>query len=246
MQKIRYAFLDTWRGLTLWSMFAYHFSWDLVNLYGKNWSFYNGVGGYIWQQSICWSFIFLSGFCFPLGRQTVRRGCVVLAAGCLVTLATLLFNPREPIYFGVLTLLGSAMLLTCALQRGLCRLTPGWGLGLSLLCFVCTRDINGGYLGFEGWELLQLPPSWYQAGLAATYLGFQDVHFSAPDYFSLLPWYFLYTAGYYAQGMLQRQGRLPAFFTRGLAPFSWWGRHSLVWYLLHQPVFLGVLALYCS
>ena len=63
-QKVsRLAGLDTIRGITLLSMMLYHTCWDLVFLFGKKIPGYSGFGGYVWQQSICWTFILLAGFC---------------------------------------------------------------------------------------------------------------------------------------------------------------------------------------
>ena len=108
----RYALLDELRGLDLVSMMLYHGCWDLVNLFGIQANWYYGLPGHLWQQSICWVFILLSGFCVQLGHHTMRRGAQVFGAGALVTAVTLLFMPEDKVVFGVLTLLGSAMLLT--------------------------------------------------------------------------------------------------------------------------------------
>ena len=70
----RIASLDALRGLTLVSMIAYHACWDLVYLFHADWDWYRGTGAYIWQQSICWTFILLSGFCFSLGRRRPPEG----------------------------------------------------------------------------------------------------------------------------------------------------------------------------
>ena len=69
----RYALLDSLRGLTLLSMIAYHAVWDLVYLY--HFPFVGCLGRVVgvWQQSICWTFILLAGFCRPLGRRPLRR-----------------------------------------------------------------------------------------------------------------------------------------------------------------------------
>ena len=115
----RLAGLDTIRGITLLSMMLYHTCWDLVFLFGKKIPGYSGLGGYVWQQSICWVFILLSGFCVQLGHHTLRRGAQVFGAGALVTAVTLLFMPEDRVIFGVLTLLGSAMLLTGLLEKPL-------------------------------------------------------------------------------------------------------------------------------
>ena len=61
--------LDSLRGLTLFSMIAYHLCWDLVYLRGLPWAWYNGFWAYIWQQSICCTFILLSGYCCQASRH---------------------------------------------------------------------------------------------------------------------------------------------------------------------------------
>ena len=69
----RYALLDELRGLDLVSMMLYHGCWDLVNLFGIQADWYYGLPGHLWQQSICWVFILLSGFCVQLGHHTLRQ-----------------------------------------------------------------------------------------------------------------------------------------------------------------------------
>ena len=91
----RYALLDELRGLDLVSMMLYHGCWDLVKLFGIQANWYYGLPGHLWQQSICWVFILLSGFCLPLGHHPFRRGAVVFGAGALVTAVTLLFLPED-------------------------------------------------------------------------------------------------------------------------------------------------------
>lgn len=131
----RYRLLDELRGLDLISMMLYHGMWDVVFLFGVAQKWYTGRPGFVWQQSICWVFLLLSGFCLPLGHHPFRRGAVVFGAGALVTAVTLLFLPEEVVWFGVLTLLGSAMLLTAALDPLLRRVPPAVGVALSALLF---------------------------------------------------------------------------------------------------------------
>ena len=59
--RFRSGTLDSLRGLTLFSMIAYHLCWDLVYLRGLPWAWYNGFWAYIWQQSICCTFILKPG-----------------------------------------------------------------------------------------------------------------------------------------------------------------------------------------
>lgn len=189
----RYALLDELRGLDLVSMMLYHGCWDLVNLFGIQADWYYGLPGHLWQQSICWVFILLSGFCVQLGHHTLRRGAQVFGAGALVTAVTLLFMPEDRVVFGVLTLLGSAMLLTGLFEKPLRQISPAAGLAVSAVLFALTRNVSAGYLGF-GSLRLWLPQTLY-ANYVTAYFGFYPWWFYSTDYFALLPWLFLFWAG---------------------------------------------------
>ena len=116
--------LDSLRGLTLVSMMAYHACWDLVYLYGMPWDWYRSFWAYAWQQSICCTFILLSGYCWQMGRHPLRRGLMSFCGGAAVSLVTLAVMPEEPVRFGVLTFLGAAALLTVPLRPFLDRVPP--------------------------------------------------------------------------------------------------------------------------
>ena len=55
-------------------MIVYHACWDLVYLYRLDWDWYRSFWAYAWQQSICCTFILLSGYCWQMGRHPLRRG----------------------------------------------------------------------------------------------------------------------------------------------------------------------------
>ena len=192
----------------------------------------------MWQQSICWVFILLSGFCLPLGHHPFRRGAVVFGAGALVTAVTLLFLPEDVVWFGVLTLLGSSMLLTAALDPLLRRVPPAVGVAVSALLFWATYPTMNGFWNLPGGRLA-LPQALY-VSYPTAYLGFMPKSFFSTDYFPLLPWLFLFWAGYFLHHLVGR-GRLAPLRRSVCPPLGWMGRHSLVLYLLHQPVILGVL-----
>lgn len=181
----RYALLDELRGLDLVSMMLYHACWDMMFLFGIWMDWYAGMPGRLWQQTICWVFILLSGFCAPFGRHMLRRGVTVFAAGALVTAVTLVFMPGGRVIFGVLTFLGTAMLLTGVLEPLLKKVMPAVGLAVSAVLFAVCYPVGLGWVGRARMEPL-------------------------------------------------RRSVCPA--------LGWMGRHSLLLYLLHQPVIYGVLS----
>jgi len=194
----RYALLDELRGLDLVSMMLYHACWDMMFLFGIWMDWYIGWPGRLWQQSICWVFILLSGFCVPLGHRTLKRGAQVFAAGALVTVVTLVFMPEDRVVFGVLTFLGSAMLLTGVLEPLLKKIPPAAGLAVSAVLFALTYHLDERWLGFGGLRLA-LPDAWY-ANYFTAFFGFLPFDFYSTDYFALLPWLFLFWAGYFLPG----------------------------------------------
>ena len=235
----RLAGLDTIRGITLLSMMLYHTCWDLVFLFGKKIPGYSGLGGYVWQQSICWTFILLAGFCWSLGSHHLKRGLIVFGSGILITFVTLLVMPESRVIFGVLTLIGSCMLLLIPMEKLLLKLCAEIGLAGSFLLFLLFRNVNTGYLGFENWNILKLPDGFYE-NLFTTYLGFPQKGFFSADYFSLLPWFFLFLTGFYLYQLVQKNHMMEKLFSWRVPGFDVIGRHSLLIYLLHQPVVFGI------
>lgn len=250
----RLALLDCIRGITLISMILYHACWDAVYLAGADWPWYLNRGSYIWQQSICWTFIFLSGFCVPFSKRLLRRGLTVFGAGALVMLVTNIFLPEDRVVFGVLTLIGSCMLLMIPVRKimepnGNAAVLCAAGAVLFILC----KDINGGEIGtgmlhrilpvIPGWTVT-VPVVLYR-NLVTAYLGFPPADFYSTDYFSVLPWAFLYLSGYALHLILRDAGVLDMdFFKTDIKPLSFMGRHSLLIYLLHQPVLYLYVLLY--
>ena len=236
MAHLREPGLDTLRGVTLVSMIAYHACWDLVYLFGMDWPWYGSFGAYLWQQSICWTFILLSGYCVQMGRHRLRRGLMAFGGGALVSLATTLVMPEGRVFWGVLSLLGAAVLLTIPLEPLLGRIPPRAGLAGSFLLFLLLRDVDRGALGFEGIALCPLPEGLYRSDFTAIF-GFPPADFFSTDYFPLLPWVFLFLTGYFLYRLRPEEGRGG----RRLPVVTALGRHSLIVYLVHQPVLYGLL-----
>ena len=242
--KQRLHLLDALRGFTLIHMIAFHGLWNLVFLFGIRMDWYTGTPGYLWQQWICWTFILLSGFCFQLSRNHLKRGLLVFGGGLLVTAATCIAMPDSRIVFGVLTCIGSCMLLLIPAEKLLKKVPAVVGLALSFGLFLLLRNVNDRSLGFEGWVICPLPESLYQ-NLLTAYLGFPPRGFFSTDYFPLLPWFFLFVTGYFLFRLLDTKNLNERLFAKGKVPvLNWLGRHSLIVYLLHQPLLYGLCLLF--
>lgn len=235
--KERYHLLDGLRGLTLISMILYHGLFDLVELYGVSVKWFWKTPGYVWQQSICWTFILLSGFCWRLGKAPLKRGIIISLCGIVITIVTFLFMSSERILFGILTFTGAAMLSLIPLA-GVLQKIPAWAgfIGSGLLFFL-TRNVNRGLWGFESVVLGRFPDGLYR-GTLMTALGFPEPGFFSGDYFSFLPWIFLYLCGYFLYGILMEQETVKRLLLHRAGCLEWIGRYSLPIYMLHQPALI--------
>ncbi|MBQ9348566.1 MAG: DUF1624 domain-containing protein [Oscillibacter sp.] len=239
-------------------MMLYHAAWDLVYGFGVPWTWYGSYGAYLWQQSICWTFLLLSGYCFHLGRRRLRRGLLVSGGGLLVSAAMLLFMPENRVFWGVLSLLGAAVLLTIPLDRYFQKIPASAGAAGSFALFLLTRSVPGHTLGL-GWLVERFPasrfgtaslaaalslrlPDWLYRNDWTAVFGFPHAAFYSTDYFPLLPWLFLFWTGYFLY-RLRPPAALP-FARLHLPILTALGRRSLLVYLLHQPVIYGVLTLW--
>lgn len=216
------------------SMVLYHGTWDLVYLFGFPWAWYGETAAFLWQQSICWGFIFLSGFCLSLGKSGKKRGLLVFLLSFGLTATTFLAMPEMPVIFGVLSLIGFSMLLVGALRPYLEKIPAIFGfIGSFLLFFASYRipDMNIGQ-GLSG-----------GISYVAAFFGFPNAYFVSSDYFPVVPWLFLFLAGFYAYGLWGTKVKDLSLAKRKIPVFSFLGRHALLLYLLHQPVIFGILYL---
>jgi uncharacterized membrane protein len=238
MTPVRYRLIDTIRALAIVNMVAFHFCYDLFVVYGLSPSFPFTAPARIWERLICCTFIFVSGISLNLSRHACRRGLIVNACGVAITLVTWLLMPSEIILFGVLNLIGASMILVFALRRTLERLAPIPGSIISFALFAFTYGIPDGFLGFFRISLVKLPDFLYSTPYFA-FLGFPGSGFRSSDYFPLLPWIFLFLCGWYLWRAIPEKTRAAAF-TKGCRPLDFIGRHSLLIYLVHQPLLFGI------
>ena len=239
MQSKRIWQVDALRGLALLHMLAYHALYDWVYLFGHDVPWYDiyAPGCHVWQQYICWSFILLSGYCAATARSLLRNGLVVAGCAAVLTVVTAVAMPSEAIWWGVLHLNASAVLLAWVLRPVWQRLPAAVALAGCAAGFLLTNALPWGYLGFEGLRLVRLPAAWYHPNLF--WLGLPDLgRFASADYFPLLPWVFLFGVGLFAARLWRPAPAQPP---RVLRPLCAVGGRTLFVYMLHQPVLYAVL-----
>ena len=240
---MRYHLLDAIRGLALLGMILYHFCYDLTDIFNVSLEWFSGQGIYYWQRINCSVFIILSGICAHFSRHLLKRGLTVSLWGAAISLFTLLFMPEQQILFGILTFLGLMMIFTALAQPLLqySKKEPRFFLALALVLFLISYYVPQGYFNFI-FQQVPIPDSWHNLSFFSNLLGFKTEQFSSADYFPLLPWSFLYLSGYFFWLLLKPDRRR----LLGLKiPFlSFIGRHSLLIYLVHQPLIYALLSLY--
>lgn len=230
----RYNFIDVLRAAAIISMIIYHLCYDIFVVYEVYPDFWKEPPVLIWERSICFLFIIVSGMSLHFSHHPYRRGIIVNLCGFAVTAATVVFMPSEQIWFGVLNLIGCGMIVTYALRRPLDRLNPLVGMGACIAGYALTCRITRGFLGFFSIPLIVLPDALYASPYLA-FLGFPSQDFHSSDYFPLIPWLFLYLFGWYLWRFIKARGR-DDMLRYDIPALSRIGRHSLVIYLVHQPL----------
>lgn len=185
--KQRLPFIDLIRGITIIEMISYHFLWDLVYLYNADIPWYKSHGAYIWQQSICWTFILLAGFSWHLGKKHMKRGLWAFGGGVVVSLVTAIVLPNDRVRYGVLTLIGSCILIWILLDKVLKKIPAGVGVSVSFVLFLILRS-------WTKQDPIQLSDNllnvtWLKSVLA--YIGFPQAGLFIYRLFSVAPMDFL-------------------------------------------------------
>lgn len=232
-ENSRWHLIDTLRGIMLISMIFYHALYDLVCIWGINLNWFHGSISNIWQLSICSSFILISGFSWQLGKNHFKRGIIVYCCGILITAVTSLVIPQERIIYGILTFIGLMMLVMIPLNKILKKLNYKVGILIFVLLFLLTYNINNHYIGFSKWNLA-IPDVLYKFGWL-TIFGFPSDNFISSDYFSLIPWMFMYITGYYMYFPMSNIKNSKILKLK-LPIINFLGKNTLIIYLIHQPI----------
>jgi uncharacterized membrane protein len=148
----------------------------------------------------------------------------IFGLGVLITIVTYLLIGEGFIFFGVLHCIGASIIIA-PLFFGRVRTGLFAAIGI-LAAGILIPGISG--------------PVWF------AWMGIHPAYFYTLDYFPLLPWLGVVLLGLTTGTYLYPQGKrvlsLPEQTPRGTAPICWMGRHSLILYLIHQPVILILLA----
>ena len=239
--KKRFWEIDVLRGLAILMMISFHFIFDL-NYFGT--VQLDISSGFLWffARSTASIFLFLVGVSLSLSHSRailtsayqieggmffkyLKRGLKIFLLGLLITLATWLFIPQEFIVFGVLHFIGIAIILEYPfLNQKYLNLLLGF-------IFIITGILIAQLTFSTPWLL---------------WLGLQPNGFITVDYFPLLPWLGVVSLGLFTGGIFyknyQRRFTLPDLSSNVLMKLlSFLGRHSLIIYLIHQPVLISVL-----
>lgn len=228
----RIAALDLARTGALAAMALYHFVYDL-ELFGYLQPGTAVTGG--WRAlaiATASSFLFLSGISLWLAqgqgirwRGFLKRLAMIGGAAALITAATYVAIPQGFIFFGILHCIALSAVLGLAVLR-----LPDWALA-GMAGAVLWLGLQPGFAALNA-------PVWWWTGL-------QEVAARSVDYVPIFPWFAAFLAGMAVAKVMDRLGLWARLAARPGAGrwvrLGWPGRHSLVIYLIHQPVLIGAI-----
>jgi uncharacterized membrane protein len=232
----RYPEIDLSRGFAVVMMIVFHLVFD-INYF--NIATFNVASGF-WRLFACLTaslFLFIVGISLTISGahaasiltrrefilKYVKRGLFITALGAGITFVTWLFVPEAVILFGILHLIGLSVIFAPIFLRFF------WGNLLAAFLLIAAA-----------WSgLFHDGPYWL------LWLGMHPPDFVSLDYTPLVPWLSVVLLGIFS-GKVLYPGGLRRFRISDMNFFwsptlEFLGRHSLLVYLLHQPVILLVL-----
>ncbi|MCA0032804.1 heparan-alpha-glucosaminide N-acetyltransferase [Mesorhizobium sp. B263B2A] len=234
-QPKRIVAIDILRGIALLAMASYHFTWDL-EFFGYTDPGLTAFGWWkIYARCIASTFLFLVGVSLYLahGRQIRwngfwKRFAMVAGAAVAISVVTRIATPDGFIFFGILHEIALASLLGLAFLRLPALLT------LLVAALVIAAPV------YQRFEALDHPWLWW--------IGLSAINPRSNDYVPLFPWFGAVLVGIgvaklaSASGIRARLASLAA--GRWANPLVFIGRHSLAFYLIHQPLLIGCVWLF--
>lgn len=227
--KRRIPLVDVLRGCALIAMAVYHFVWDLAFFELADFGPTENPFWIWFARATAGSFLMLVGVGLTLAhgggvkwRPFLRRLLVIAVAALAISVASWLSDPDGVILFGILHCIAvSSVIGLFFLRVPLPMVIASAAACLAAPSFLTSPAFNG-----IGW----------------VWLGLASEPLPSNDYNPLLPWFGMVLIGIAAARMIPRNA-WPAWqpydvVTRMLALI---GRHSLFFYLVHQPVLMGLL-----
>jgi uncharacterized membrane protein len=233
----RIGLLDTARGLALIAMATYHFTWDMEFMG------YLAPGtaetGWlkIYARAIAATFLFIVGVSLVLAntpeirwRPFWKRFTMIVAAAAAISVATWFFMPGEWIFFGILHCIAVVSLLGVLLLRLPSPVTTAV-TALAAIAWVVDTWVAPGVLRSAVFDPRHL-----------AWIGFAEMPQRSNDYVPVFPWAVPFLLGL-TSAMIAVKTELPARLARlgtGSTLLAKAGRHSLAFYLIHQPVLISI------
>jgi uncharacterized membrane protein len=238
--KERFFEVDALRGIAIVLMVAYHFFFDLDFLHIYEFDMHSGLLLII-GRSAAILFIFLVGVsltlsyarasCCKPGKDifihNLKRGAGIFGWGLVITFVTAIFLERGTIYFGILHLIGVSIIISYPFLK-----YRWFNLVAGLALLFAGAPMDAAYVDYP-WFL---------------WIGLKPHGFYTLDYFPLIPWLGLVLLGIYTGNSLypdyKRSFRMCDCEGNAVVRLlEYLGKKSLLIYLLHQPVIVGMLLL---
>ena len=231
MQK-RITVFDTIRGFTMLSMAGFHTCYDLATYMVGICPGLPRPSSRTSARSISWVFLFIAGWMCTLSRNNIKRAAKYAAAALVVWIATTLVSVDDSVNFGIIFCMAACTAIVALARPVLVKVPSVWAIAICLTLFALTWSI---------------PKAVYPIPYLA-WLGFPGPDFVSGDYYPLIPFLFMYLTGFFAARTAQKANfEVPAWaYENPIPALASLGRHALPFYLLHQPVILGVLELIYS
>lgn len=222
----RFWEIDIFRGLALVLMIIYHLLYDLNEFYSVDIAYYEAPYYYIGKTAAV-LFILVAGVSAAFSRNNTIRGLKLVAWGLVIFLVMYVVVPGSNIVFGILQFLGVCLLIYPVFKN----ISP------YILAAAGTAIILAGEFTYR----LTVSHNWFVP------LGFGGPDFYSVDYFPLVPWLGVFLWGVAIKKTVYRHNKgYIEEANRYLKPLAAVGRHTLVVYLLHQPLLMATLYLIFS
>lgn len=236
----RVYLIDEIRAFAIICMVVYHIFFDLVYCFNINIQAFHSKTLYFIVDIFVFIFVFISGSACAFSRNNLKRGLICLGIGLIITLVTYLFIKDMFVAFGILHMLGICMILYAIFNKLINKCNPWLLILICIILFFITFNVELGFLGFKNIAYINLPKILYDIKFLF-FLGFTSINFKSSDYFALFPWLFCFIAGS-SFGRLLKEEKMPKFFYNlHSKPLAFIGRHTLIIYILHQPVIFILL-----